>query len=192
MMNTIKNWDDLQRIRETFSSGKWLFRGQEDCFPLVPSIGRVRADGDLLKRTLEDERRMLEAFKRDAPQYTRRLCDMRQPQDDLEWLSTARHHGLPTRLLDWTKQIEVAAFFAIQYCGTTSRVRPVLYAIPRLLDIVGSDPFHITGPCCFETNVGSDRIKAQSSVFTVHPEPTSHSSLRVARYGCFGCQMPIF
>jgi hypothetical protein len=37
-----------------------------------------------------------------------------QKQNDVEWLMLAQHYRLPTRLLDWTKNLFVALFFCVQ------------------------------------------------------------------------------
>lgn len=52
--------------------------------------------------------RMLDDFKRKALQFLQYA-----PKNDFEWLFLMQHHGVPTRLLDWTTNALVALYFAV-------------------------------------------------------------------------------
>ena len=84
-----------------------VFRGQAQAdWPLQPSIERAGWDAATWPGK-EDYVRS--EFKRRAHHY---LLDLPDKDDELGWLALMRHHGAPSRLLDWTKSPYVAAFFA--------------------------------------------------------------------------------
>jgi hypothetical protein len=99
----------LQRLssHEFADSRRWAFRGQANAeWGLTPAIERLAPEAVFWNNA---EARILRDFKECAHLYLRFMPAL---DDELSWLALMRHHGAPTRLLDWTKSPYVAAFFA--------------------------------------------------------------------------------
>lgn len=76
---------------------------------LVPSIGRPPAE-------LRHEQGLINTFKQNAIQFLDR-----RPDSEWEWIFLARHHALPTRLLDWTESPLIGLYFATHSVGNPGK-----------------------------------------------------------------------
>ncbi|MGN6820635.1 MAG: FRG domain-containing protein [Sphingomonas sp.] len=180
--NRLANWQRFQRWIDDHSDSAWAFRGLGDTtYDLISTIGRIP------NYSAAREQQVLAAFRRRVPQFS-----SESGFTAWEYLALAQHHGVPTRLLDWTTNPLVAAYFAASASpgsreyrkgGRTVNAVPERTAVDcrivavrvrhtRVLDTDAlSDPFALSDIGFALPRMISTRIASQSGLFSVHPAP---------------------
>src|SRR5688572_33104522 len=96
----ISKFNDLYTAVERYSDITVVYRGvKSTSYKLIPKIGRYKTLHS--RDRVNEERAILRLFREQAFPYLTFI-----PENDWEWLAIAQHHGLPTRLLDWTRRSE--------------------------------------------------------------------------------------
>jgi hypothetical protein len=159
---TVTDFASLHEVLRRFRKDKrWLFRGQADAsWKLLPKAGR-------LPYSLVEDRQVFESWKRRAIEHIRIL-----PNSDWEWLAVAQHHGLVTRLLDWTTNPLNAAFFAVREARQSDAVIHAARFNLRVETEAEPNPMHYTGVGIYWPPGMVPRITRQGGLFTIHGNPS--------------------
>jgi|WetSurMetagenome_2_1015567.scaffolds.fasta_scaffold323557_2 hypothetical protein len=176
-------WQSFMDFIEARTHTRWVFRGCGSLsYQLLPSVGRNPS------YSREAEINLFRAFQRSAGQFAHTA-----PLNDWEWLALAQHHGLPTRLLDWTTNPLVACFFAV---SGPEREDAVIYAHSvRDEEVVDSrkdpDPFAVSDVRFLLPAQNAPRIVSQRGLFSVHNVPESPWASGVLEKNTFRIPYPV-
>jgi len=176
----------LARFRSPFA-----FRGMCADWPLTTSLQRIQHPSETLRHI---ERAMFRNFKKYA------YAEFNHVNSDWKWLAIAQHHGLPTRILDWSFSPFVAMHFATNELDKMDKdgvlwmvnfdhlrrylppfFRDVLrrhYALTFSVEMLEEDP-SLKDPFEFESSEG------EAGAFVVFFEPPSLDPRIVNQWGLF-------
>jgi hypothetical protein len=162
----IVDWREFHEVIEGLDGAGRIFRGVASAeYGLVPKVGRAEFNKCY---SLNAEKLLLDIFKQRAVAHVAFA-----PSCEIEWLALAQHHGLPTRLLDWTVNPLVALFFAAL---SQSDADGAVYTRHLRRDNPAEfdqkfKPFDVRRVYKYYPPHVTSRITVQHALFTIQPDP---------------------
>ncbi len=198
------------------SPDAWVFRGHADArWRLVPSAFRAEAwaafpDKNLIATTegvrTATERLLLKQFGEgldrmglQVPGLSRLQLDSLKPEssfspqwprDTLELAALAQHHGLPTRLLDFSRHGHVGAYFAAQPTNEEAADLCVWCIRADFLEL-GDRVNHIWFTLAKASRASNPNLHAQAGVFVLWTGPDQIVGLDEIVEAVVGGSIPI-
>lgn len=148
-----------------FPDNRYIFRGQSnETWKLKATFDRYYGDLPYEQRKkLEND--FLEEFKRFCIDWEGQ--ENFKNYDRLQLMSVGQHYGLPTRLLDWTYSLYIAAFFAFAN-ATDESTNVAIWIIDKTHEIWQGEYGVEIKNCRTDEN---DRQKYQNGLFTLNKSP---------------------
>jgi hypothetical protein len=161
----VKSFEDLHKAVQNFKNNVVIYRGVRMIdHELKPKIGRYKK---FKSNEIENEEKtILRLFKEQALPYLDFV-----PTSEWDWLAIAQHHGLPTRLLDWSRNPLVASYFSVEKENDGDSVVYAFRHNKYINTEKNKDPFSETSVGRFIPRHVTRRITAQTGMFTIHPDP---------------------
>lgn len=170
----VHNFSQLHEVLRPFRGRNgYIFRGQADpSWDLIPKAGREGFSD-------KDDVLYFRGWKRRAA----RFLDATRFSNEWQLLSLAQHHGLPTRLLDWTWCPLVAVFFAL-FEERNSDAALYVYRFCEVVDDESVEIEDLTSVALLKSTEVTPRISSQFALFTVHPNPSRPLAVDDSNSGC--------